>query len=320
MIRLICALLATLALPPAARAAFPEKPIRMLVGFTAGGPTDVIARTVAERLTDKLRQPVVVENRPGANSSIALQVLKASAPDGHTILVGTSGALTIAPVIQKNLAYDPLKDFTPVALLSSYPYLLVVNPKRLDVKDLKGLVAYAKQHPRELSYGSTGIGTVNHLGAEQFWILNGIELVHVPYRGNSEAMVDIAAGHIPVYFATLTGAAPQVRAGTIRPLAITAKARTPLFPDVPTIADLGIPNFELVPWNGLLAPAGTPADVVATINGAVNESLRHPDVQRRLAEFGLDGLSDTPEAFRKLIETDLERWRSVAATVKVELN
>ena len=318
--RSVCALVAALLLAPAAHAAFPEKPIRMLVGFTAGGPTDVIARTVAERLTDKLKQPVVVENRPGANSSIALQALKASAPDGYTVLVGTNGALTIAPVIQKNLAYDPLKDFAPVALMSSYPYLLVVNPKRLDVPDFKSFIDYARKHPRELSYGSTGVGTVNHLGAEQFWILTGVELVHVPYRGDSEAMVDIVAGHIPVYFATLTGAAPHVRSGAIRPFAITARKRTPLFPDLPTVAELGIPDFELVPWNGLIAPAGTPADVVATLNGAVNESLRHPDVQRRLAEFGLEALPDTPEAFRKLIEAELARWRDVAAKVKVELN
>ena len=166
--RLIYALLGALAIAPMAHAAYPEKPIRMLVGFTAGGPTDVIARNVAERLTEKLKQPVIVENRPGANSSIALQALKASAPDGYTALVGTSGALTIPPVIQKSLSYDPLKDFTPVALMSSYTYLLVVNPKKLDVLDFKSFIDHAKKHPRELSYASPGIGAVNHLGAEQF--------------------------------------------------------------------------------------------------------------------------------------------------------
>jgi tripartite-type tricarboxylate transporter receptor subunit TctC len=302
-----------------APAAFPDKTIRVLVGQPAGGPTDAIARIIADRIADALKQPAVVENRPGANGTIAAQALMASAPDGHTLYVGTNGTLTVYPALKRGLPYDTLKSFTPVALLSSYPYFLLLD-KKLPIKDFKEFVAYGKANPGKLSMSSSGIGSVNHLGGEYMALQLGIKVTHVPYAGDAPAMTDLIAGNVAFGFGTYSLGAPQVKAGTVTAIAISSKQRMPAFPDLPTVAELGVPDYELVPWNGMLAPAGTPADRVQILNDAINAGLRHPDTQKRLAELGLQALVVTPDGFRKHLESELVRWQEMATKVGVTLD
>lgn len=319
MKRLVMALAALCALAGAARAAYPEKPVRIIVGFAPGGPGDLSARLIAERLAEEFKQPVTVENRPGSNGAIALQAVLAAPADGHTVLLGTTGTLTIAPAIMKKLPYDTLRDLAPVATLISYSYLLVTR-NGLGVNSLQELVALAKSKPGQISYTSPGIGTVNHLGMEHFAILTGTKMNHVPYKGDSEAMADVVGGHVDAGFISFSLTAPQAKAGKLRALALSTPERSAILPEVPTVREAGVAGFDLLPWTGLLVPAATPADVVATLNAAANRGLRHPDTVKRMQEMGYTPMVNSAESFRKLIEAELARWKAVAQEVKLSLD
>ncbi len=319
MKRLLTLLLA-LALPGgAALAAYPEKPIRLIVGFAPGGPGDLSARMIGERITDALKQPVIVENRPGSNGAIAVQAVLSAPADGYTLLLGTTGTLTIAPAIMKKLSYDTLRDFAPVGSVISYSYLLVTR-NALPVTSLKELVAHAKQNPGKVTFTSPGVGTVNHLGMENFAMLTGIKMVHVPYKGDSEALVDVMGGHVDTGFISFSLTAPQAKAGKLRALAVSAPERSAIMPDTPTVREAGVAGFDLLPWTGLMAPSATPPEAIATLNAAINAGLRHPAMVKRMDELGYLPLVNTPESFRKLIESELARWRSVATEVNLSLD
>lgn len=318
MKRLLALLLTAIAIPGSVLAAWPEKPMRLLVGVAPGGPADLSARMIAERISETLKQPVIVENRPGSNNAIAIQAVLASAPDGYTIMHGTTGAMTISPAVVKNLRYDPLRDFIPVGSVVSYSYLLVTR-LGLPVTTLKEFVAYAKRNEGKLSYTSPGIASVNHLGMENFAMLTGIKMNHIPYKGDSEAMADVLGGHVDCGFISFSLTAPQAKNGKLRALAISQPERSPIVPDVPTVREAGVPGFDLLPWTGLMVPAGTPKEVVTTLNAAINAGLRHPDMVRRMNELNYNPLISTPESFKQMILDEQARWREVANAVKLSL-
>ena len=319
MARLVVALLAALLLAAPALANWPEKPLRLLVGVAPGGPADLSARMIAERISEAIKQPVIVENRPGSNGAIAIQAVMSTPSDGYTLLLGTTGAMTISPAVMKNLRYDPLRDFIPVGSVVSYSYLLVTR-NAIPVTSVAEFVAYAKQRPGTLTYTSPGIATVNHMGMEHFSMLTGIKLVHVPYKGDSEAMADLLGGHVDCGFISFSLTAPQAKAGKLRALAVSQPARNPITPDIPTVREAGVPGFDLLPWTGVMVTTGTPRTVVTTLNAAINDGLNHPAMRKRMDELGYLPLPSTPEGFKQMIETEQARWREVAKQVNLSLD
>lgn len=307
-----------LSLSPAI-AAWPEKPIRLIVGVAPGGPADTSARMIAERIGETVKQPMIVENRPGSNGAIAIQAVLSAPADGYTVLLGTTGAMTISPAVLKSLRYDPLRDLVPIGTVVSYSYLLVTRTG-IPVTTLKEFVAYAKQRPGTLTFTSPGIASVNHMGMEHFSMLTGIKMVHVPYKGDSEAMADVLGGHVDCGFISFSLTAPQARAGKLRALAISQPERSALTPDIPTVREAGVPGFDLLPWTGLMVPTGTPKEVVTTLSAAIDEGLRHPETRKRMDELGYLPMFNSPEGFRKLIEDEQARWRAVAKEVNLVLD
>ncbi len=307
-----------LSLSPAT-AAWPEKPIRLIVGVAPGGPADTSARMIAERIGETVKQPMIVENRPGSNGAIAIQAVLSAPADGYTVLLGTTGAMTISPAVLKSLRYDPLRDLVPIGTVVSYSYLLVTRTG-IPVTTLKEFVAYAKQRPGTLTFTSPGIASVNHMGMEHFSMLTGIKMVHVPYKGDSEAMADVLGGHVDCGFISFSLTAPQARAGKLRALAISQPERSALTADIPTVREAGVPGFDLLPWTGLMVPTGTPKEVVTTLSAAIDEGLRHPETRKRMDELGYLPMFNSPEGFRKLIEDEQARWRAVAKEVNLVLD
>ncbi len=315
---LACLLICAFPLLPA-WGAWPDKPMRLLVGVAPGGPADLSARLIADRISEILKQPMVVENRPGSNNAIAIQAVIASPPDGYTVMLGTTGAMTISPAVVKNLRYDPLRDLIPVATVVSYSYLLVTR-SGIPVNTMQEFIAYAKQNPGTLTFTSPGVASVNHMGMENFSMLTGIRMIHVPYKGDSEALADVLGGHVDCGFISFSISAPQYKAGRLRALAVSQPERNPITPEVPTVREAGLAGFDLLPWTGLMVPAGTPPEVVATLSAAVNEGLKHPELRRRMDEVGLQPMSKSPEAFRRMILDEQARWRAVAEQVKITLD
>jgi tripartite-type tricarboxylate transporter receptor subunit TctC len=296
---------------------WPARPVKLLVGFAAGGPTDLVARVIAQRLTQQTGQPFVVENRPGANGTLAAKEVIASAPDGYTLLVGTSGALTVSPSLLKQMPYEPLRDLTPVAMLAGYPYVLVVQPTA-PINDVRELVAYAKANPDKGAFSSAGIGSVNHLAGEWFSTLTKLNLSHVPYKGDSPALSDLMTGRLLFGFNTVTTSMPQVKAGKLRAIAVTSEKRTDLAPGIPTMIEQGYPGFVVEPWNGVLGPAKMPKDVVDRINSVVAAALVDPTVKTKIMETGQYPIVETPEDMRKMIEQQTARWREIARAANVQ--
>jgi len=292
--------------------------VKLLVGFAPGGPTDLVARLIAQRLTQQTGQAFVVENRPGANGALAAREVIGSAPDGYTLLVGTSGALTVSPSLLKQMSYEPLRDLTPVAMLAGYPYVLVVQPTA-PINDVRELVAYAKANPDKGAFSSAGIGSVNHLAGEWFSTLTKLNLSHVPYKGDSPALSDLMTGRLLFGFNTVTTSMPQVKAGKLRAIAVTSEKRTDLAPGIPTMIEQGYPGFVVEPWNGVLGPAKMPKDVVDRINSVVAAALVDPTVKTKIMETGQYPIVETPEDMRKLIEQQTARWRDIARAANVQL-
>jgi tripartite-type tricarboxylate transporter receptor subunit TctC len=289
--------------------AYPKKPIELIVPFTAGGTTDNIARLISQRFTESWGATVVVNNRPGSGGTIATGLAAKAAPDGHTLLVTTIG-FAITPALHK-LPYDPIKDFAPVTELASLPLMLVVHAS-LPVNNLKEFIALARSKPGALDYASAGVGTSPHLAGEMFKTMAGVDLVHVPYKGNAEVTNAIIGGHVKVYFSLVPASLPHVKSGTMRVLAVTTAQRLPYLPDVPTIAELGFPAYEISSWQGVFAPAGTPKDVVGKINGELVKMLNTPAVRERIAREGADPVGSTPEEFAARVKSEIEKWSKVA--------
>ena len=311
---LLFALLA--ALP--AQAQYPAKPVRMVVPFPAGGPTDVLTRVLAQKLSERWRAPVVVDNKPGAGGAIGSEFVAHSAPDGYTLEMATSSTHSIGPALQK-LPYDPLKDFTPITQTWSAPNVLLVSAK-LGVQDVRGLIALAKSKPGQLYFASSGIGTIPHLSAELFKHLAGIQIVHVPYKGTGLAMADIANGQVAMIFDSIITAQQFARTGEVRMLAVSSAKRSPLLPEVPTMAEAGVPGYESTTWFGVLGPAGTPPEVVAKVNRDIAAVLKTDDIRKRFAAAGAEPRSSSPQAFAALIRSEGEKWGTIIreAGIKVE--
>jgi tripartite-type tricarboxylate transporter receptor subunit TctC len=309
------ALLASLVLLPAAVLAqgvdYPSRAVRIIVPLTAGGNLDIVARTVAEQIAKGLGQPVLVENRPGASSLVGTQFVAKAAPDGYTLLAIANTFATV-PLVVPDPGYDPLKDFAGVTLTCLVPQVLVVNPA-LAAHSVKDLIALAKSEPGKIAYGSSGNGSTGHMAAELFSRQAGIRMLHVPYKGNSQALVDVIGGQIAMMFDQVSTSAPQIRAGKVRPLAVTSLKRSPLLPEVPTVDESGVAGYEDVTFNGLVAPAGTPHEVLARLNRAVVAAVSEPDLYKRFIERGIElRASASPEAFTDYIKAEFEKKRRLA--------
>jgi tripartite-type tricarboxylate transporter receptor subunit TctC len=293
---------------PAAAQTYPTKQITLMVPLAAGGGMDFIARTIGAKLTERLGQTVVVENRPGGGTIVATMALKNAPPDGYTILLVPGPTITTNVALYKQLPYDPRKDFTPVALTSEVGFALVVNPT-LPVNSVMDLVNYAKQRPGEVIMGSSGVGTMTHLAGELLMNKTGIKIRHAPYRGSPPALNDVIAGHIHMFFADPVTAAAQTKAGKVKALGVSSKRRLSVFPDVPPIAEAGIPGYEATNWHMAIAPAGTPPAVVEKIAAAFREVSAMPEIKEKIATIGLTPLESPPPAeLRKFLDTEITTW------------
>ncbi|MHB1124526.1 MAG: tripartite tricarboxylate transporter substrate binding protein [Ramlibacter sp.] len=313
----IAATLAFCAAPAALAQAWPAKPITMLVPFPPGGPTDLVARVLAHKLGEQLGQNVVVDNKPGANGNIAAVAVARAPADGYTILYNTS-SITLSPALYKNLAYDVQKDFAPVALTAVVPLALVVHPG-VPANNVKEFIAYAKANPGKLSYGSAGNGNVTHLGAFQFLQANGINAVHVPYKGSAPADLGLAAGDTQFMTDTVNSVMGFVKDKRMKMLAVTTARRMSLFPDVPTLAESGMPGFEVGAWQGIMVPAATPKAVVDRLNAEIGKALQSPDVRARLAAQGAEPLGSTPDEYAAYVRKELARWAGLVKATGVTI-
>ena len=309
-VSLLAALSATLALAPCARAAWPDKPIRMVIPFPAGGATDFMARAMAGKLADRLGQPVVVDNRGGAGGSIAAEAVAQAQPDGNTLFFATMGTLAINPAILPKLRYDPVKDFSPVSLTHATANILVVHPG-VAAKSVAELVALARSRPGALTFGSAGNGSSSHLSGEMFKALAGVDMVHVPYKGTGPALGDLLAGRIAMMFDTTSVYVEHMKAGKVRALGVTSAQRLAAVPDVPTIAEAGLPGYDVSIWLGVLGPAGLPRDVVQRLNTELGRVMADADLRKQLADGGIEPRHGTPEAFAELIRAEIGKWARV---------
>ncbi len=290
--------------------AWPTKPVKIVVPFPPGGTTDILARAIGFDLTKAWSQPIIVENRPGAGGNIGAEAVAKSPADGYTLLMGTVGTHGINPSVYKKMAYDAIKDFAPVTLVALVPNMLVVHPS-VPVKSVGELIALAKKQPGKLTFASSGNGTSIHLSGALFETLAGVDLVHVPYKGSSPAIIDLLAGQVNMMFDNMPSALPYVKSGKLRALAVTSARRSPAMPELPTIAEAGVKGYEASSWFGMLAPAGTPKDVVAKANGAILKSLSTPDIKEKLSSQGAEPAGDTPEKFAAFIRAEIDKWAKV---------
>lgn len=288
---------------------YPVKPVRFIAPYAVGGGVDIVSRLIAARLSESLGQQVVVDNRPGAGAIIGSEVLAKSAPDGHTIMMANI-AHGANPALHSKLPYDTMKDFASVTLVALLPSILVVHPS-LPVKSTRDLLAFARSRPGQLNYGSAGLGSANHLTMEMFKSATGLAAVHIAYKGGGPALTDLLGGQIPMMFITIPPAIPHVRAGKLRALAVSSAKRAAILPDVPTVAETGVPGFEVYEWQGVVAPAGTPKEVVAKLNVEINRVLALPDVREKIAGLGADIVGSTPEQLTDHIKAEIARWTKV---------
>ncbi len=310
---------ALLALSNVARAAdYPSHPIHLIVPYAAGGAADSIARVLAKRVGIALGETIVVENRGGGAAITGTEFVNKSEPDGYTLLLGQSGPISINPAVYKNLPYDPVKDFAPVSLTTTYPYVMVVNAS-LGVKTLHQFIALAKNKPGELNYGTTGVGASNHLVTELFASRAGIRMTHIPYRGTALAVADLLAGQVQVVFSDPISAAQLVNSGALVALGVTSENRSPVMPDVPTISESGFPGFDAVGWHGILAPAKTSPAIVARLNAEIVEALKDPETKALLEAQAMQIVGSSPQDFANFIKQDLATWKEVATQAKIEV-
>ena len=304
----VFALVATLCTSVAAD--YPTRPVNLIVAFTPGGPSDVLARIIGRQLEKILGQTFVIDNRPGGAGNIAAETVAHAAPDGYTLLMGNNGLLATNQSLFKKLNFDGEKDFAPISLIGSQPNILVVNPK-LGINSMAELISYAKANPGKLNYANSGFGAAAHLSAELFKSDAKVDIVSVSYKGAAPALQDLIAGHVQVMFATSASVVAFLKSGTLRPLAVTTLKRFSLMPELPTVAELGLPGFDATTWHGLVAPAGTPRDVIATLNRATVQALRDPDTLRQLHDLGVEVNSSTPDEFAAYIKAEIPKWAAV---------
>jgi tripartite-type tricarboxylate transporter receptor subunit TctC len=290
--------------------AMAQTPVRFVVGFTPGGPSDILARSLAEELAGPLGQPVVVENRPGAGGNLAAEIVAKSAPDGNTWLLGNNSILATNQALYSHLGYDPVKDFAPVALVAIQPNILVVHPS-VPAHSVPELIAYAKTQPGKLNYASSGAGAAAHLAGELFKTMTGVQMVHVPYKGAQPALTDVIAGQCQLMFATSASVIPYIKAGRLRALAVTTAKRSASVPDLPTLAESGVPGFEAITWHGVVVPAHTPPGTVARLNRAIDTALADPQLLERLNNLGAEVSPGSPQDFAAYIAREIPKWTKV---------
>ncbi len=294
----------------AAAQTWPDRPIKLIVTFPAGGGADFVARAISPGLGEALGQTVVVENRGGANGAIGNEAVARAAPDGYTLLLGAAGALTIAPHLYKQIPFDTFKDFEPVALIGSSPFVLVVNPA-VNVNSVEELTALAKSKPGKLNFGSSGTGGAPHLAGELYKRITGAPIVHVPYKGLAPAITDLLGGQVQILFADVGLVAPHIKAGTLKALAVTGRKRAPQLPDVPTMMEAGVPGYTAGTWYGVLAPAGTPKPVLMRLNTALDRIVQTPELRKSFAAHGIEPAGGSAADFAALMRDDYDKWGKV---------
>jgi tripartite-type tricarboxylate transporter receptor subunit TctC len=308
--RALIAVAATLSASLAWADSYPSKPVKMIVPFAAGGATDIIGRFVADRLSRELGQPFVVDNRAGANGAIGAEAVARSPADGYTLLVVTAGTHAINKSLYKSLSYDPVKDFTHVALVANAPNAVVVHPS-VPAKNIRELIDYAKKNPGKLYFGSAGSGSTLHLAGELFNTMAGVQMVHVPYKGGSAAIIDLLGGRIQLMFDSISPALPNIQAGRTRVLAVTGAKRTAILPDVPTVAEAGLPGYVATAWFGIVAPANLPAEVTKKLNAAINRIISTEEARQQLTKLGGEPFVASPEEFRAHVQSEVAKWAKV---------
>ena len=294
---------------PAKDTAYPTKPVRMLVGFAPGGGSDTLGRLIGQKLSETFAQPIVIDNRPGANGVIAMELTSRAPADGYTLMV-ISGSSVVSATLVTKVAFDINKVFAPVSLLAMQPYVLLV-PQSLPVNSVKELIGYAKASPGKLNYGSSGHGSSAHLGMELFKQMANVDMIHVPYKGIGPAIVDLMSGRVQLLFGSAVSAGNAGKTGKVKALAVTSARRAKSLPDLPTIAESGVPNFDLSGWYGVVAPAGTPQDVIAKLNQEIARVLGSPEVQTRLSNDGSEATPTTPAQFKQIIASEIQRWQKL---------
>jgi tripartite-type tricarboxylate transporter receptor subunit TctC len=307
---LVSALIVGAVTLPAQAQTYPDRTIRIIVPFAAGGSTDIVARTTSQKLSERVRQSVVIDNRGGGGGNIGSDMVAKAAPDGHTLLIGTVGSLTINPALYKTMPYDPLKDLTPIGYIGSTPHLLVVHPS-LPTRSVRELIAVAKSKPGEFNYASGGTGGSTHLAAELFKSLTQVNMVHVPHKGGALGMVSLLGGHVHLMFQSMPPVLPHVKSGRLRALGITGSTRSPLLPALPTVAESGLPGYEVTQWWGLLGPSGLPSAIVARLSSELNAILQQADVKERFAGEGADVAPNTPEWFAARLKSESAKWAKI---------
>jgi tripartite-type tricarboxylate transporter receptor subunit TctC len=312
------ALAAIVAAAPLSAAAYPTKPITMILGFAPGGPSDVMARVLTKKMEEYLKQPIIIENKAGAGGTIAGALVARSAPDGHTIMLASGSILAINVTLYKNVPYDSIKDFAPISMLGTQTNVLYTHPS-VPASDIKGFVAYAKANPGKLSFGSGGVGTPAHLAGELLRIKSGIEYTHIPFKGTGPTLQAVIGNHVPTAFNPPSPLIPHLQAGSIKAIAITTLERTPVLPNVPTVAET-YPGFDAATWHALVAPAGTPKEAIAALNKATVAALQDPVVRKALTDSGVDVKSSTPEWLSDYIKSEIPKWAEVikASGAKVQ--
>lgn len=303
--------LAAASLVLGAFAAWPDKPLKIVVPFSAGGSTDTVARIMAEKLGTALGQPVIVDNRAGAGGAIGTEYVARSAPDGYTMLMGTSSTLAIAPWVYRHLSYNPSKDFAPVSLLGTADIIVVVNPK-VPVRSIGELLAYAKANPGKLTFASGGNGSISHLLGEYFKSSAHVDLLHVPYKGDAQMVTDFLAGQVDMAFGTAVAWLPYVKNGKAIALAVTNPKRSLTMTDLPTVSESGVPGYDAVQWFGIAVPAGTPKDVVERLASEMRKVVQMPDVRKRFTDLGFDVVGDTPAEFASFLQKENAKWKQIA--------
>jgi len=309
MRKLLLALLCALPILAAAQA-YPSKPIRFVVPYPAGGPLDTVARLLGQKVSESVKQPVIVDNRAGSGGNIGADLVAKSAPDGYTILMGAVATHAINPTLYASIPYDPIRDFIPVTQVASTPNVLVVNPS-VPAANVKEFIAYAKAHPGKLNFGSGSTGSAGHLAGELFKTQAGVDMTHVPYKGAAPAMNDLIGGQIQLMFDNLASALGQVRAGRVRALAVTTAKRTALAPELPTIAESGLPGFDINTWFGIFVPANTPREIVDRLHDEFTRALAAPDVREKMLSLGAEPVGNKPEEFAAYIRSEAEKYARV---------
>jgi tripartite-type tricarboxylate transporter receptor subunit TctC len=310
---------AALAAGPALAQGYPDKPVKVIVAYTPGGGADIVARIISQKLSERLGQQFIVVNMPGASGALGTAAAARSDADGYTIFLGQTAEMSILPNISHNLRYDPIKDFDPIAQLTSYPYVIAVHPD-VQAKTLPELVAYAKKHPGELNFGTPGVGSSAHLAVELFMRSVGVQFTHIPYRGSGPALQATVAGTLQLIFGDAASSTPLAEGGQVRALAVTAGKRSPKLPNVPTVKETGVADYEVAAWHGFFAPTGTPPAIVERLNCEINAILQDSVLRERFAQDGIEAIGGTPQDFGKYVKSEIDRWGMVAKQAQIKID